>query len=385
MGFKKALEDLLADEDFEEAPPKLMKLIRSRFKDLETVIKENRTLGTNENLFLEFEFQINNNVGVYTVEFDGERVVNEKLEYLIEKKRGTYFELGVDSKYFSPKMFNSTEYLTEISNRVDKFWGKHTLLSILMFEEAEKNEKYFAENININFQKVLGFFKKLVCRVNTGNHGRQGFMSINLPVDGEFLNGVIELSDVDELDMAEEILNSIFTSLYSDIKNIYYDKKEIDNQRIKYDLYVKKLIGSKIRDIPFDQESTGTLNILNLLSPLLMAMQGSTVILDEFDAGIHDILVKHLFEELEMALEGQLIMTTHNTLLLESEVENKCLYILTVDIEGNKELCSLDKYDLRAHKNNNRRSQYLKGMYDGVPLIGNLDFNLIADQLRDPD
>jgi len=385
MGFKKFFEDILAHEDFKESPPKLMKLLHSRFKDLETIIKENKTIGTKENLCLKFEFQIDGNIGIYTLEFDEEKVIHEKLEYLIEKNRGVFFELTADSNYFSPKMFNSKEYLEEISSQAKKFWGKHTLISILMFEIGEKNEKYFRDNVNTNLQDVLKFFNTLACKVNDGSRGEHGFYAMNLPLDGNFLEGEVESSNANELDKVEEILTNIFSGLYSDIKRLYYIKERIDDQNVKYELYVKKMIGSKVRDIPFKLESTGTLKILELLPPLLMAMQGNTVILDEFDAGIHDILIKSIFEELSESLEGQLIMTTHNTLLLESDVENKHLYILKVDMDGNKEIHSLDKYDLRAHKNNNRRSQYLKGMYDGIPLVGYLDFSMVADQLRNPD
>ncbi|MCL2559964.1 MAG: AAA family ATPase [Turicibacter sp.] len=385
MGFVKALEDFFENENMKEVSRDKFRTFRSKVFDLEAVIKEAKTIGTEENLYLKFEFQIYHHIGVYTIEFNEERVIYEKLEYLIEKNRGTYFEIGEDSKYFNPKIFVGKKYLEELSEMTEKFWGKHTFLSLIFFEQIQKNEAYFSKNIHDNFHKITSFFLTFLCSVKAGSGKKRAFIGTTLPLNGDFLKGQVALNKINELDMAEEVLEHIFTNLYPDIKSLYYVRKETDEQAIEYQLYAKKLIGSKIRRIPFQRESTGTRNILNLLSPLLMAMQGTTVILDEFDTGIHDVLIKNIFEELEVAIKGQIIMTTHNTLLLESDVENKYLYILTTDAEGNKELHSLDKYDLRAHKNNNRRAQYLKGMYEGVPSVGQIDFNLIVDQLNDKD
>ena len=387
MGFKKSFEDFLANEERmleRRSSSDFKKILNSAFVDLENIIGNSKTIGIKENLVLEFEFLVNGSKGIYSLEFNEERVIEERLEYLIEKNRGLFFRLEEDSKYFSPKMFSS-DYLNEIKSHVDRFWGKHTLLSILIFERSEKNKDFLDKNVNFNFQDVLKFLERLMCKVNIGNRGGRGFYPINLPLGGEFIDGEVEVANVDELDLAEKVLGHLFTGLYSDMKNLYYARRETDNQSVKYKLYVKKLIGLEIRDIPFEQESTGTLNILELLSPLLMAMQGSAVVLDEFDAGIHDILIKSIFEKLSGSLKGQLIMTTHNTLLLESDVDNKYIYILAVDVDGNKKINSLDQYDLRVHNNNNRRSQYLKGMYHGVPLVGHVDFDLVVDQLRDID
>ena len=54
-----------------------------------------------------------------------------------------------------------------------------------------------------------------------------------------------------------------------------------------------------------------------------------------------------------------------------------------VDEDGHKEINSLDKGESRIRQNHNRRTGYLKGFYEGIPLIGYLDFNLVLSELTD--
>ena len=42
-------------------------------------------------------------------------------------------------------------------------------------------------------------------------------------------------------------------------------------------------------------ESTGTQSLLQLLPFMLVVVKGSVAVIDEFDTGVHDLLVKNLF------------------------------------------------------------------------------------------
>ena len=59
-------------------------------------------------------------------------------------------------------------------------------------------------------------------------------------------------------------------------------------------------------------------------------------IFDEFDSGIHDILVKDIIENVYPSIKGQLILTTHNTYLLESDIPKECMYSFKLDSFANK-------------------------------------------------
>lgn len=99
-----------------------------------------------------------------------------------------------------------------------------------------------------------------------------------------------------------------------------------------------KLIAGHERSIEFSMESTGTQSILQLLPFMLVVVKGSVAIIDEFDTGVHDLLVQSLVNSLYENLSGQLIMTTHNTLLMESGLPKECIYVINELEDGDKEI-----------------------------------------------
>ncbi len=78
-------------------------------------------------------------------------------------------------------------------------------------------------------------------------------------------------------------------------------------------------------------------------------------------------------------ITGQLIITTHNTYLLET-IDIKSIYVINVDYQGNKEVKCLDKYS-RIQGTNNPRIMYLKGLFGGVPIVEILNYDAILQEL----
>ena len=111
------------------------------------------------------------------------------------------------------------------------------------------------------------------------------------------------------------------------------------------------------------------------------AFCGVTVVYDEIDDGIHDLLLKNVLESMIDDITGQLIITTHNTYMLES-IDIKSVYLINVDYQGNKEVKCLDKYP-RIQGTNNPRIMYLKGLFGGVPIVDILDYDTILQELDD--
>lgn len=359
----------------------LKKILKSKFKDMESIVKESKTIDSDDNLYMEFEFNIDNKKGTYSMEFDDKKIIAEKLQFTIDTNKGVYFDLNLNNKKLNPSVFRDNTYITEIQNKIEKFWGKHTLLSILSEDIEEKNEDYFKEKLSSNFFRMLEFFEKLSCQINIGNTGTVGKYIIDNPILGHLLNGEINSKDQKELETIEGILNEIFTSLYADIKEIHYELQVI-KKKIKYKLFCKKVIGGRLINIPFDLESTGTLSILDLIPAIIMAVKGGTVVIDEFDSGIHDLMVQELVSSINNSLRGQLILTTHNTLLMECDIPSDSLYFITIDENGDKEILCLDDYQHRTHPNHNIRSLYLKGLYDGIPITRDLDLEYVINLMN---
>ncbi len=132
-------------------------------------------------------------------------------------------------------------------------------------------------------------------------------------------------------------------------------------------------------DIAAESESTGTLHLLDILPFLLMGVKGKAVVIDELDTGIHDLLVNSILGNVLDSIRGQLIITTHNTMLLETEIDPSCIYTFYVDKDANKYLEPIVAYEGRAHPNLNYRNRYLKGMYGGIPMVRDIDFDELWD------
>ena len=108
---------------------------------------------------------------------------------------------------------------------------------------------------------------------------------------------------------------------------------------------------------------------------MLISVEGSVVVIDEFDIGIHDILVKNLLTSLYKSIKGQLIITTHNTFLMESNIPKESIYVINELEDSNKEIECILKYDNKIHPNTNIRNQYIHGKYKGIPDEIEIDFN----------
>lgn len=136
----------------------------------------------------------------------------------------------------------------------------------------------------------------------------------------------------------------------------------------------------EIVDISYELESTGTQALLQIMPFLLMSVEGRTVIIDELDTGIHDLLINNVLCNISDSTRGQLIITTHNTMFLESpDINPEYIYTFFVDKDANKELVSIVEFEDRTHPNLNYRNRYLKGMYGGIPFTRDIDFEELLE------
>ena len=200
-----------------------------------------------------------------------------------------------------------------------------------------------------------------------------------IPMDDA--TGEIEIDKEFQLDQTEKMLNKFFKLTYRDIERAYYKRTKEENV-IHYQLMLTKNISGKRREIDFSLESTGTQSLIQLLPFMLVVVKGSVTIIDEFDTGIHDLLVQNLVTSLFNELEGQLIMTTHNTLLMESKsIPKECIYVINELNNEYKEIQCITHYDSKIHQNTNIRDQYMLGKYMGIPEISHINFSDLLDSL----
>ncbi len=341
-----------------------------RVSNLKRIIESCKTLNSEgENMFLSFEFNLNGKKGSYSIETDDNRIVSERLEYVYSKKIVEFFNINNDKILINKKVIKNEEYYNDLMSSCEKYWGKNTLMSMLFKDRFLKNDKYMSKCLTKNMIELVDYISNL----NIGVSGQTLFMGIPLG------KGTLPISQQVEIDKNEKILDDIFTNLYPDIKQAYYQKEMIDGVNIKYKLYFKKLVGNKILDVSIARESKGTKQILNLMQQILYSLDKQFLIIDEFDTGIHDILAKSILQSLYNSLDTQIIITTHNTLLIESKDLCKNAYVLTHNIDGSKEMSAISDFEKRIHSNLNIRDRYLRGMYGGVPIPLDIDFSDYKD------
>ena len=366
------------DRSREEA---IDKLIRSHFRDTQSIIDSNKTLSIDGNMVLEFGFSIEKKKGVYIIETNNEEIVHERLEFTLAKNKGLYFDLSSQEKKINEPIFVDKLYYQEVIGSIEKFWGKHSLLAILNYDRIDKARNYLDKRLSQSFLKVMNEFISLTCKVKNGSDGELGILGYKHRVLTNLDSGEIQKTQEAELDQSEQILNLYLCQVVKDIAGVYYKRKYSD-EKIKYELYIKKRMFGQIVDVAFNLESTGIQAMVEILPFLAAAIHGATVVIDEIDTGIHDLSIQRLIQSVLPVIKGQLIVTTHKTRLMESDLNDSCFYIFTRDDNAMKTIRSIRDVGKRIQPHHNRRDQYLKGVYNGIPSPEMVDFTAIKDILQ---
>lgn len=382
MSIKDMLEKIRESATEEDLKDVLFQtFMKKNLKDMESIIKSSKTINSQGTMVLEFGFNLKGKNGIYRLETSDSQIIAERLDFVLNKNKTIFFDINENSVKLNDKIFKNPEYKEEISSLIEKYWGRHSLLALLIFENEEKKKGYVKNRVCNSLFDLMSYFMTVSIRVKDGYHVERGKMGVSHRILGNLNKGKILLNDIGELDKAEALLNEFFTNLYSDVKQVYY-KKEPSEDTILYQLMFKKLIYNQLIDIDFEKESTGTQYLLEILPFFMTGVEGQTAILDEVDTGIHDLLVNTILENLYDSIQGQIIMTTHNTMLLESNLPKDCIYIFSVDENANKELLPLSAFEEHLHPNLNIRKRYLKGMYGGVPISMDVDFSELKQMME---
>lgn len=380
MDVRDAYERLLTRDAIfqDEKMEKVMReQMRHSLRDMSAIIKDYRMIDCEDPIVAEYEFNINGNNGCYRVEFGQDEIVHERLEYVLNRRRGLYFDCSSDGILINDTVIQGTngkDFLVDVKETAKRYWGKHSLLAILLYEMKDKSNAFGRDNVTENFNTVLREFRGLSCAVSMGNKSWEG-LSSKLQVLKRPLQGHLSLRRETELDYASDFFTQLFTSVDLSVRKIFY-KKEFHDDEIYYKLIEEKYIAGNYRQIDFERESAGNCQLLNISCYLLTACMGGVVILDEAEANIHDLLFQKLLEEIRPILKGQVIMTTHNTMLMEASFAREATYILSVDPDNpsDKKIRCISDYRKRTYAANNIRNKYLNCEYGGVPELRQTEF-----------
>ena len=187
---------------------------------------------------------------------------------------------------------------------------------------------------------------------------------------------------IQELSMAiatSEEVKTLFLEMIQemdlDIANFRVEEKE--DERIE--VYTKHIVDDYEFELNLSEESSGTKKLFGLLPFIANSLvSGTTLVIDELDAKIHPILLRHIimmFNDMKINQHGaQLIFTSHDLSTMNSEVFRRDEIWFVA--KGNRQNSKL--YSLVEFKNEKGESvrkdakfdkQYLEGKYGADPYL----------------
>ena len=139
-------------------------------------------------------------------------------------------------------------------------------------------------------------------------------------------------------------------------------------------LVTQRVTGETRVDFELDEESDGTLRLLNL-APVLHRWDATAVyVIDEIDRSLHALLTRFFLREFLVSDAGnQLICTTHDTHLLEGDLLGpEAVWFTEKDRDGASHLYSLDEFEAEqlAVLKDDRQAGYLMGRFGAIPYLG---------------
>ena len=348
---------------------------------------------------LEFEIKHNGINYAYGFECNNKEILEEwlyvinkqtdKIVYERKKNKGKYdFDFsGINYKEESEKQFleftnagtrANQLFITEckLRNVAPNVTGMEPVFAVLdWFENTLKvvmpSTKYETglafewgdnELLKSNFHNFIAYF----------NTGIQSIDFEEMPAT-KVLNLPPELLN----DIEEEIIDSskrIIVSTTEGISYAFYKNKDGDLLASKMITLHKHRNNDKVERFELQNESDGTNRIIDLI-PIMMDLykDNNVFIIDELDRSLHPNLTYDfidLFLEKTMGIASQLIVTTHESRLLNQKLVRKDeVWFAWKDKNETSTLYSLQEFKIRFDKE--IRDNYLLGRFKAIPKFGN--------------
>lgn len=133
-------------------------------------------------------------------------------------------------------------------------------------------------------------------------------------------------------------------------------------------------------EVSFDldvEESSGTRKLFQILLRLLDVVRNKkSLMMDEFDMGLHTRLADFILDLIHASESSQLLFTSHNTNLIDMRRLRKDQVVFVNKLEdGSTDVYSL--YDYKDFRENmDAEKGYIQGRFDAVPFVNSSVMNL---------
>lgn len=344
---------------------------------------------------LAVEFSVRERILYYQIEFNGEKILSERLvqslkthdDLIFERVIGSNSEIKINliQKYINDKV---TPELKDAIIRILR--PEQSLLRLL--------GKYYPSYSQAIFDAYYWFDKNFMVFESKSTadtlphmlHSNPDFLKMvneKLPVlktgVDSLLVQVEELNSQEaqtlyklEIEQAKKTpgipIRTINVSSYDGITNIVYENDKIYKKSLSPQ---HRLADGHLESTPYVFESDGTRRLIEFMPMLYLLRDPNKVfVVDEIECSIHPIMIKELMRTISESsiIKGQLIFTTHESYLLDQKIFRPDeIWFAQKDTEQATQLYPLS--DFNIHNTANIENGYLQGRYGGIPFLSNIN------------
>ena len=235
------------------------------------------------------------------------------------------------AKRFINDFANLSSYLSLIIKYANLKDNKTTSipkkLDSLMTQFA-KIQKIFLNMVIITLKEQALYNLNLLIPMNIHTNNVHGTLAVNYR---DSIGNIYTEKEAEILEETVKEINSIFSTIIPNSK-LSTERKitslEGEELKIGVNIYVER----EGRKLLLDQESTGVIKLVSLLSIILYYIKDKNAIvaIDEFDKHIFEYLLALFLEKISLYARGQLIFTAHNLLPME-KLDKESIIISTKD------------------------------------------------------
>ena len=248
---------------------------------------------------------------------------------ILEKSILSQIEGG--AKRFINDFANLSSYLSLIMKYsnikdIEKFSVPEKLS--LVMTHFSKIEKIFLDMVIITLEEQALYNLNLLIPMNIHTNKAHGTLAVNYR---DSIGNIYTEKEAEILEETVKEINSIFSTIIPNSK-LSTERKitslEGEELKVGVNIYVER----EGRKLLLDQESTGVIKLVSLLSIILYYIKDKNAIvaIDEFDIHIFEYLLALFLEKVSLYAKGQLIFTAHNLLPME-KLDKESIIISTKD------------------------------------------------------
>ena len=187
---------------------------------------------------------------------------------------------------------------------------------------------------------------------------------------------------IEELRMAvsnSEDVKQLMLDMIQEMDLDIVDFRVVEDENNRIDVYTKHMVEGYETELNLLEESSGTKKLFGLMPFIADSLlSGTTLVIDELDAKIHPVLLRHLimmFNDMSInKKKAQLIFTSHDLSTMNSEVFRRDeIWFVAKGNAQNSQLYSLVEFKNEkgesVRKDAKFDKQYLEGKYGADPYL----------------